>query len=204
METLIIIGLMVIILLILTKRYKITIKRKDTELKQLPNKQQENVMGTAKFSNHQSVRSDIEDLQTKQSEALITVSDPLIPTIVDEALQKDDHNDDSSWTEEEEELKRYGMSTTDNSLAQGVTFEELGATDAFLRNDNIEINHNETAAKVLHQLQGTDLFNLLKNSSKGAAQKISMLMDKVFKQESQITAEVQKNSWDDFDIEEFI
>jgi hypothetical protein len=44
----------------------------------------------------------------------------------------------------------------------------------------------------------------LKNSSKGAAQKISMLMDKVFKQESQVTAEVQKNSWDDFDIEEFI
>lgn len=176
MENLIIIGLMVITVLFLITQIKFTNRRTDHDLQQRSADHHYNVMGATKFVNE-------------------------ISTLSDDSTSADN---DPAWTEEEEDLQRYAISTSDNSLAQGVTFEELSSADAFLYNQTADQIQHEAAARVFRQLQGTDLFNLLQNSSEGAAEKISTLLDKVFKEESQITAEVQKNSWDDFDIEEFI
>lgn len=72
--------------------------------------------------------------------------------------------------EEEEEWIKYGISSSDNSLAQGVTYNELSTVDLWLQNDNLEENQVNTAEALVRKIQGTELLRLLENTIEGASQ----------------------------------
>lgn len=107
--------------------------------------------------------------------------------------------------EEEEEWNRYGISDADNSLAQGVTYDELNAVGALLQNDNLEPSQKETAIALVQKLQGTELFSILENSIEGVSLKIAELLDSTLSSETEASSStLRKNDLNDFDIGEFV
>jgi len=107
--------------------------------------------------------------------------------------------------EEEEEWNRYGISGDDNSLAQGVTFEELSSLGALLQKENLEQSQKDTTVDIVQRLQGTELFSLLENSIEGASQKIAELLDSTLSSETEAGSfTLRKNDLNDFDIGEFV
>lgn len=107
--------------------------------------------------------------------------------------------------EEEEEWNRYGVSGADNSLAQGVTYDELNAVGALLQNDNLEPAQKETAVALVQKLQGTELFSILENSIEGVSLKIAELLDSTLSSETEAgSSTLRKSDLEDFDIGEFV
>ena len=107
--------------------------------------------------------------------------------------------------EEEEEWNRYGISGGDDSLAQGVTYEELSSVGVLLQKENLEQSQKETAVAIVQRLQGTELFSLLENSIEGASQKIAELLDSTLSSETEAgSSTLRKNDFDGFDIGKFV
>jgi hypothetical protein len=107
--------------------------------------------------------------------------------------------------EEEEEWNRYGISGGDDSLAQGVTYDELSSVGALLQKENLEHSQKETAVAIVQKLQGTELFSLLENSIEGASRKIAELLDSTLSSETETgSSTMWKNDLSDFDIGEFV
>ncbi len=109
------------------------------------------------------------------------------------------------FEEEEEEWNRYGFSADHNSLAQGVTYEELSSVGALLRKENLEQSKKETTAAVVQKLQGTELFGLLESSVEGASRKIAELLDSSLSSETETgSSSLRNDDLEDFDIGEFV
>ena len=107
--------------------------------------------------------------------------------------------------EEEEEWNRYGISGGDDSLAQGVTYDELSSVGALLQKENLEQSQKETAVAIVQRLQGTELFSLLENSIEGASRKIAELLDSTLTTETEAgSSTLRNNDLSDFDIGEFV
>jgi len=107
--------------------------------------------------------------------------------------------------EEEEEWNRYGISGGDDSLAQGVNYDELSSVGALLQKENLEHSQKETAVAIVQKLQGTELFSLLENSIEGASRKIAELLDSTLSSETETgSSTMWKNDLSDFDIGEFV
>jgi len=108
------------------------------------------------------------------------------------------------FEEEEEEWNRYGISAGDDSLAQGVTYDELSSVGALLQKEKLEQAQKETAIAIVQKLQGTELFSLLENSIEGASRKIAMLLDSSLSEVDSGSSTLRKNDLGDFDIGEFV
>src|SRR5690606_37209961 len=107
--------------------------------------------------------------------------------------------------EEEEEWNRYGISGGDDSLAQGVTYDELSSVGALLQKENLEHSQKETAVAIVQKLQGTELSSLLENSIEGASRKIAELLDSTLSSETETgSSTLRKSDLNDFDIGEFV
>jgi hypothetical protein len=107
--------------------------------------------------------------------------------------------------EEEDEWNRYGISGGDDSLAQGVTYEELSSVGVLLQKENLEQSQKEKAVAIVQRLQGTELFNLLENSMEDASRKIAELLDSTFSSETETgSSTLRNNDLEDFDIGEFV
>lgn len=107
--------------------------------------------------------------------------------------------------EEEEEWNRYGISGGNDSLAQGVTYDELSSVGALLQKENLEQTQKETAIAIVQRLQGTELFSLLENSIEGASRKIAELLDSTLSSETEAgSSTLRKSDLSDFDIGEFV
>ena len=107
--------------------------------------------------------------------------------------------------EEEEEWNRYGISSSDNGFAQGVTFEELSSVGILLQKEKLEPSQKETAIAIVQKIQGTELFSLLENSMEGASRKIAELLDSTFSSETETgSSALRNNDLEDFDIGEFV
>lgn len=108
------------------------------------------------------------------------------------------------FEQEEEEWNRYGISADDDSLAQGVTYDELSSVGALLQKENLVQAQKETAIAIVQKLQGTELFSLLENSIEGASRKIAMLLDSSLSETGSGSSTLRKNDLGDFDIGEFV
>ena len=107
--------------------------------------------------------------------------------------------------EEEDEWNRYGISGGDDSLAQGVTYEELSSVGVLLQKENLEQSQKEKAVAIVQRLQGTELFNLLENSMEDASRRIAELLDSTLSSETEAgSSTLRKNDLNDFDIGEFV
>lgn len=116
----------------------------------------------------------------------------------------EDSSDVPDFEEEEEEWKRYGMSSDNNGFAQGVTFEELSQVGNFLEKNEQELSKIETTTTIVQKLNGTELFSLLENSIENASINIAKLLDSSISSESESNSSILKKSLDDFDIREFV
>ena len=106
---------------------------------------------------------------------------------------------------EEEEWNRYGISSSDDSLVQGITYDELSSVGALLQKENLEQAQKETAIAIVQRLQGTELFSLLENSIEGASRKIAELLDSTLATETEAgSSTLRNNDLSDFDIGEFV
>ena len=107
--------------------------------------------------------------------------------------------------EEEEEWNRYGISGGNDSLAQGVTFEELSSVGMLLQKEELEPAQKETAVDIVQRLQGTELFSLLESSIDGASRRIAELLDSTLTSETDAgSSTLRKSDVSDFDIGEFV
>ena len=128
--------------------------------------------------------------------------------IISHQNSKEELDEDSSnvpdFEEEEEEWKRYGMSSDNNGFAQGVTFEELSQVKNFLEKNEQELSKLETTATIVQKLNGTELFSLLENSIENASINIAKLLDSSISFETDSSSSILKKNLDDFDIGEFV
>ncbi|MDB9383642.1 hypothetical protein PN465_15660 [Nodularia spumigena CS-584] len=108
------------------------------------------------------------------------------------------------FEEEEEEWNKYGISAGDDSLAQGVTYDELSSVGVLLQKEKLEQAQKETAIVIVQKIQGTELFSLLENSIEGASRKIAMLLDSSLSEPDSGSSTLRKNDLGDFDIGEFV
>ena len=107
--------------------------------------------------------------------------------------------------DEEEEWNRYGISGGDDSLAQGVTFEELNSVGVLLQKEELETAQKETAIAIVQKIQGTELFSLLENSMEDASRRIAELLDSTLSSETEAgSSTLRKSDLSDFDIGEFV
>ncbi|VDH16563.1 Uncharacterised protein [Algoriella xinjiangensis] len=116
----------------------------------------------------------------------------------------EDSSDVPDFEEEEEEWKRYGMSSENDGFAQGVTFEELSQVEKFLEKNEQELSKLETTTTIIQKLNGTELFSLLENSIENASINIAKLLDSSISSESESNSSILKKNLDDFDIREFV
>ena len=111
----------------------------------------------------------------------------------------------SDFDDEEDEWNRYGISSSDNGFAQGVTFEELSSVGMLLQKEKLEPSQKETAITIVQKIQGTELFSLLESSMEGASRKIAELLDSNLSSETEAgSSTLRKNDFDGFDIGKFV
>jgi len=212
METIIVICLLIVITLLLQD--KIVIKKRPEQKKPVQEKVNTNlpdVMGQPKTVKSLSVPNTTNEIQIQKSEINPDNLDIEYDEneIVGMQIPKEELDEVFSnipdFEEEEEEWNRYGISGSDDSLAQGVTFDELSTVGALLQKDDLEESQKETAVALVQKLHGTDLFCLLENSIEGASQKIAKLLDSTLSSETEASSSTfQKNDLEDFDIGEFV
>ena len=211
METVIVICLLIVIILLLQD--KIVIKKKsDQNLKQEKiNPNLPDIMGQPKPVRSLSEPNTANERQIEEPEVNPDNLDIEYDENENVGIQVPQEELDEvfsnipDWEEEEEEWNRYGISSGDNSLAQGVTYDELSSIGALLQKENLEQSQKETAVAIVQRLQGTELFSLLENSIEGASRKISELLDSTLSSEAEASSStLRKSDLSDFDIGEFV
>lgn len=212
METIIVICLLIVITLLLQD--KIVIKKRPEQKKTVKEKVNTNlpdVMGQPKpvksqFMPKASNESQITEQEINRANLDIEYDDNETVNVQIPQEELDEvFSNIPDFEEEEEEWNRYGISGSDDSLAQGVTFDELSTVGGFLQKDDLEESQKETAVALVQKLHGTDLFSLLENSIEGASQKITKLLDITLSSETEASSSTfQKNDLEDFDIEKFL
>lgn len=208
MEILILLSLLIIIALLL--RDKIVFhKKSDEKSKPKIPTQSSSIMGESKRVEMQvppkhSDENTVENQQTQISNFDQEINEKKVDIeIPNEELDKV-FGSTPDFEEEEEEWSQYQIIDSDNGLAQGVTFEELGSVETFLKEQKLEESQKETAAEIIKKIQGTELFNLLENSIEGASVKIAELFEKSLNPGKNTDSSfLQSNNLDEFDIEKF-
>ncbi|QHC86167.1 conjugal transfer protein TraD [Empedobacter brevis] len=211
METLIVICLLIVIALLLQDKIVIKKKSEQKPKQEKINPNLPDIMGqprsvishsvpnTANESHiaEQDINPDNLDIEYDENE---NVGIQIPQEELDEVFRNM-----PDFEEEEEEWNRYGISVGDDSLAQGVTYDELSSVGALLQTENLEQSQKETAVAIVLRLQGTELFSLLENSIEGASRKIAELLDSTLSSETEAgSSTLRKNDLEDFDIAEFV
>jgi len=203
METLIIICLLIIIILLLHDKWELKkpghvdfrqkyVIHDKTNLVGLPKPDQRRgkvIQAKEDIKNEPAVQATFTDQQLKEIQQHMEA----------------DTNEDFPDLADEEEWAYHGEPNGDLDYATGVTFEELTSVGMFLQKENSEQAQLETAATVVHKIQGTELFSLLENSTEGASKKIAELLDKShFSSRESASSIVRDENLNRFDIGDFV
>ena len=211
METVIVICLLIVIFLLVED--KIVIKRRSEQkpMQEKVNPNLPDIMGQPKPARSLSVPNTANESQIAEQEINPDNLDIEYDENENIGIQVPQEDLDEVFSnmpdleEEEEEWNRYGISGGENSLAQGVTYEELSSVGALLQKKNLEQSQKETAIAIVQRLQGTELFSLLENSIEGASRKIAELLDSTLSSETEASSSsLRNNDLSDFDIGEFV
>ncbi|MFH6987943.1 conjugal transfer protein TraD [Flavobacterium collinsii] len=214
METIIVICLLIIIALLMQDR--ITVNKGNVQKKPIKKKvspEFPDILGQPKLLRSLSMPNTANESQKKELEIIpdnldieYDENETLSIQIPQEELDEVFSNmPDLEEEEEEQGWNRYGISGGDNSLAQGVTYEELSSIGALIQKENLEKAQKETVVMIVQKLQGTELFSLLENSMEGASRKIAELLDNNLSTEAKASSSsLRKNKLSDFNIEEFV
>ncbi|AZB11624.1 hypothetical protein EG344_23745 [Chryseobacterium sp. G0162] len=206
MEQIIIITLLIILVLVLVdKKFSISIRRKDNVIK---TKNLPSIMGDTKQRERQASPIDTNERQNEstlqaesifESEAREAEFDTVGQTkSLDDILVKKDE-----WEQENEDWK-YENSTIESGFATGVTFQELSTAGELLQQDVLKPDLEQQAVNIIQRIHGTELFNLLENSLGDASKRIAILLSESISNDNEIISSKRSNSSDGFDIGEFL
>ena len=211
MEIIIVLCLMTIIYLLLQDKIVIKKRSEQHSVQKKVNLNLPDIMGQPKPVKNQSMpkasnESQIVEQEINPANLDIEYDENEIVGIQIPQEELDEvFSDMPDFEEEEEEWNRYRISGSDDSLAQGVTFDELSTVGILLQKDDLEQSQKETAVVLVQKLHGTELFSLLENSIEGASQKIAKLLDSTLSSEMEAgSSTLRKNDLDEFDIGEFV
>ena len=210
METVIVICLLIIIVLLLQDKIVIKKYPEQKPVQEKSNLILPDIMGQPKPQRGLAVpMSTNESQKLEQEHKTDNFEIEINEEKVDEQIPQEELDEVfgnvPDFEEEEEEWNRYGISGGDDSLAQGVTYDELSSVGALLQKENLEQAQKETAVAIVQKLQGTELFSLLENSIEGASRKIAELLDSTLSTESDDgSSTLRKSDLSDFDIGEFV
>ena len=211
MEIVIVICLLIIIYLLLQDKIVIKKRSEQHSIQKKVNPNLPDIMGQPKPVKSQSMPKASNESQIKEQEinpANLDIEydeNEIVGIQIPQEELDEVFSNIPDFEEEEEEWNRYGISGSDDSLAQGVTFDELSTVGVLLQKDNLEQSQKETAVDLVQKLHGTELFSLLENSIEGASQKIAELLDnRLSIKASPSSSNLRKNDLEDFDIEKFL
>ncbi|MBF7092600.1 conjugal transfer protein TraD [Flavobacterium sp. ALJ2] len=209
MEILIVICLLVVIALLADDKIVMYKREKEKKAQYKLNPNLPDIMGQPKQIRSLLVPNTVNERQDNEPEQEtdnfdIEIDEDEVDIQIPQEELDDVFRNIPDFEEEEEEWNRYGISGSDNSLAQGVTFEELSSVGMLLQKEKLEPSQKETAIGIVKKLQGTELFSLLENSIEGASRKIAMLLDSTFSETDSGSSILRKNDLGDFDIGEFV
>ncbi|MRX46738.1 conjugal transfer protein TraD [Pedobacter puniceum] len=211
MEILIIICLLIVIALLLQDKIVIKKRSKHKPMQEKVNPNLPDIMGQPKPVRSFLVPNTADESQIEEQEINPDNLDIEYDENENVGIQIPQEELDKVFSnmpdleEEEEEWNRYGISGSDDSLAQGVTYDELSSVEALLQKENLEQSQKETAVAIVQKLQGTELFCLLENSVEGASRKIAELLDSTLSAETDNSSStLRKSGLSDFDIGEFV
>ncbi|MDR6920012.1 hypothetical protein [Chryseobacterium sp. 2987] len=205
MEQIIIIALIIVIVMILLNRkFSITIREKDNGAKttNLPS-----IMGGTKQRERHSLPIDSNEGQNdipfteennfesetegEEFENVYTAKN------LDEILVKNENwHEDEDW--------KYQHSNIESGFATGVTFQELSTAGQLLQQKMLEPDLEQQAVDIIQKIQGTELFDLLESSLGDASKRIGSLLKESISNEDEIFSSKRSNSTDSFDIGEFV
>nr|WP_315257890.1 conjugal transfer protein TraD [uncultured Flavobacterium sp.] len=211
METVIVICLLIVIVLLLQDKIVINDRSEQKSKKEKVNPNLPDIMGQPKPVERLSVPNTATKRQIEEQEINPDNLDIEYDENENVGIQIPQEELDEVFRnipdleEEEEEWNRYGISGGDDSLAQGVTYDELSSVGVLLQKENLEQAQKETAIAIVQRLQGTELFSLLENSIEGASRKIAELLDSTLSSETEASSyTLRNNDLGDFDIGEFV
>ena len=211
MEIVIVICLLIVIVLLLQDKIVIHKRSKQEPPQKKVNPNLPDIMGQPKPVERLSVPNTATERQIQENEINLANLDIEYDENENVGIQIPQEELDEVFRnmpdleEEEEEWNRYGISGGNDSLAQGVTYDELSSVGALLQKENLEQAQKETAVAIVQKLQGTELFSLLENSIEGASRKIAELLDNTLSSETEAgSSTLRKSDLSDFDIGEFV
>jgi hypothetical protein len=211
METVIVICLLIVIALLVQDKIVIKKRSEHKPMQEKVNPNLPDIMGQPKPVRSLSVPNAANESQIEEQEINPDNLDIEYDENENVSIQIPQEELDEVFSnmpdleEEEEEWNRYGISGGDDSLAQGVTYDELSSVGALLQKENLEQFQKETAVAIVQKLQGTELFSLLENSVEGASRKIAELLDSTLSSETEDSSStLRKSDLSDFDIGEFV
>lgn len=211
METVIVICLLIIIALLVQDKIAIKKRSEQKPKQEKVNPNLPDIMGQPKPVRSQSMPNTANESQIGEQE----INPDNLDIEYDEnetvGIQIPQEELDDAFSNmpdlraEEEEWNRYEISGGDDSLAQGVTYDELTAVKELLQKEHLEQSQKGKALALVQKIQGTELFSLMESSIEGATQKIAELLDSTLTTETEAgSSNLRKNSFEDFDIGEFI
>ena len=209
METVIVICLLIIIVLLVQDKIVIKKRSKEKPMQEKVNPNLPDIMGQPKPVRRLYVPNTANESQIEEPEINPDNLDIEYDENENVGIQIPQEELDEVFRNmpdlEEEEWNRYGISSSDDSLAQGITYDELSSVGALLQKENLEQAQKETAIAIVQRLQGTELFSLLENSIEGASRKIAELLDNTLSSETEAgSSTLRKSDLSDFDIGEFV
>ena len=209
METVIVICLLIIIVLLVQDKIVIKKRSKEKPMQEKVNPNLPDIMGQPKPVRRLYVPNTANESQIEEPEINPDNLDIEYDENENVGIQIPQEELDEVFRNmpdlEEEEWNRYGISGGNDSLAQGVTYDELSSVGALLQKENLEQAQKETAIAIVQRLQGTELFSLLENSIEGASRKIAELLDSTLSSETEAgSSTLRKSDLSDFDIGEFV
>ncbi len=209
METVIVICLLIIIVLLVQDKIVIKKRSKEKPMQEKVNPNLPDIMGQPKPVRRLYVPNTANESQIEEPEINPDNLDIEYDENENVGIQIPQEELDEVFRNmpdlEEEEWNRYGISGGNDSLAQGVTYDELSSVGALLQKESLEQAQKETAIAIVQRLQGTELFSLLENSIEGASRKIAELLDSTLLSETEAgSSKLRKNDLEGFDIGEFV
>ncbi|SEW25628.1 hypothetical protein SAMN05421841_1863 [Chryseobacterium wanjuense] len=210
METLILICLVIVIILLLennvTFRKRLN-KKKDPEK---PPVVELDIMGEIGAVSRQlvpkpTVQSHHEDTEPEVNNFSSEIDGEGVDIQIPQEEPDNVYDEGVDLQEEEEEWSGYGIFEGENGFATGVTFEELSAVGMIIQQDVLEASDKDIAVRIVHKIQGTELFSLLENSMEGASKRMAELLDNRLSEGADSgSSNVRKSDLMDFNIGDFV
>lgn len=211
MEIAIIICLLIIIALLVQGKFVIKKKSEQKPKQEKINPNLPDIMGQPKPVRSQSVPNTTNENQTAEQEInpdnldIEYDENEIVGIQIPQEELDEVFSNMPDLKDEEEEWNRYGISDGEDSLAQGVTYDELTAVGELLQKEHLEQPQKEKTIALVQKLQGTELFSLMESSIEGATRKIAELLDSTLTTEAEAgSSNLRKSDWNDFDIGEFV